>query len=161
MFIVTSHAMEFNVKWLHFNSFFQQLLTDTRRILRFKPWCLFLKSIFCLCIVNMPLASLNLWVCICVLLVEWVHMYLYIVETLITGLCSGNSISFSMLGSPASAVTASESLVSVQFYKSFSAYERNGSGSGSPMCVIFLSLFLFLTCLVKELSILVHSFDCT
>lgn len=88
-------------------------------------------------------------------------MYLYIVETLITGLCSGNSISFSMLGSPASAVTASESLVSVQFYKSFSAYERNGSGSGSPMCVIFLSLFLFLTCLVKELSILVHSFDCT
>ncbi|XP_044494525.1 uncharacterized protein LOC123217519 [Mangifera indica] len=49
------------------------------------------------------------------------------------GLCSGNSISFSMLGSPASAVTASESLVSVQFYKSFSAYERNGSGSGSPI----------------------------
>ncbi|KAJ0112314.1 hypothetical protein Patl1_00848 [Pistacia atlantica] len=59
-------------------------------------------------------------------------MYLYIVETMITGLCSGSSISLSMLGSPAPAVTASESLISVQFYKSFSAYERDGPGSSSP-----------------------------
>ncbi|XP_031274105.1 uncharacterized protein LOC116132584 [Pistacia vera] len=48
------------------------------------------------------------------------------------GLCSGSSISLSMMGSPAPAVTATESLISVQFYKSFSAYERDGPGSSSP-----------------------------
>lgn len=58
-------------------------------------------------------------------------MHLFIVETLIVGFCFRNSGSVGMHGSPAPAVTASESLISIQFYKSFSARESDGPGAGS------------------------------
>ncbi|KAL9435502.1 hypothetical protein AB3S75_021721 [Citrus x aurantiifolia] len=47
------------------------------------------------------------------------------------GFCFRNSGSVGMHGSPAPAVTASESLISIQFYKSFSARESDGPGAGS------------------------------
>lgn len=59
------------------------------------------------------------------------------------GFCSRNSGSVGMLGSPAPAVTASESLISIQLYKSFSARESDGPGPGSAKYVVLLFLFLF------------------
>lgn len=69
-------------------------------------------------------------------------MHLFIVETLIVGFCFRNSGSVGMHGSPAPAVTASESLISIQFYKSFSARESDGPGAGSVKYVVLI-LFLF------------------
>lgn len=72
-------------------------------------------------------------------------MHLFIVETLIVGFCFRNSGSVGMHGSPAPAVTASESLISIQFYKSFSARESDGPGAGSvKYVVLFLFLFYYL-----------------
>lgn len=72
-------------------------------------------------------------------------MHLFFVETLIVGFCFRNSGSVGMHGSPAPAVTASESLISIQFYKSFSARESDGPGAGSvKYVVLFLFLFYYL-----------------
>lgn len=71
-------------------------------------------------------------------------MHLFIVETLIVGFCFRNSGSVGMHGSPAPAVTASESLISIQFYKSFSARESDGPGAGSVKYVVVLFLFYFI-----------------
>lgn len=72
-------------------------------------------------------------------------MHLFIVETLIVGFCFRNCGSVGMHGSPAPAVTASESLISIQFYKSFSARESDGPGAGSvKYVVLFLFLFYYL-----------------
>lgn len=72
-------------------------------------------------------------------------MHLFIVETLIVGFCFRNSGSVGVHGSPAPAVTASESLISIQFYKSFSARESDGPGAGSvKYVVLFLFLFYYL-----------------
>jgi hypothetical protein len=58
-------------------------------------------------------------------------IHLYVGETLLIGLSSRSSASVRLHGSPELAVAASESLISVQYYKDSFAYESNGPGSGS------------------------------
>lgn len=71
----------------------------------------------------------------------------YIVETLVAGLCPKSSRSVSIYGSPAPAVASSESLISVQFYKSFSAHERGGP---APSSVKYVFPFFLWSCLVED-----------
>ncbi|XP_057995577.1 uncharacterized protein LOC131169120 isoform X1 [Hevea brasiliensis] len=56
---------------------------------------------------------------------------LFFLVLIFQGICSRNIGSLCLQGSPEPAVTASEDLISVQFYKN-AAYEGDGPGSGSP-----------------------------
>jgi len=56
---------------------------------------------------------------------------LFCLIILFQGLCNRSHASVSMQGSPAPAVTGSESLISIQLFKTFSADERDGSGFDS------------------------------
>lgn len=55
----------------------------------------------------------------------------YVVETLLIGLSFRSTASVRLHGSPELGVAASESLISVQYYKDSFAYESKGPGFGS------------------------------